>query len=366
MGTHISSKNDNDKDYTQRKYLSAVEAAQVLGISVSKLNRAVYQKHLKFERAASGQRRFRLDYLLSLVKKGEFPGSASSDSRSNARSIISIITSGGSKTRQSVIVGNAQHMGEIENNSIHLVITSPPYFNAKLYSPVPQEHDLGNIHDLTIWLSEIGKVWEEVYRVLQPGKKAFVNIMNLPVRENGTFRMINLVGKTIDVCSDIGFLFKREIIWHKTNSVRSHFGSYPYPGGILLNYAHESILEFEKPAPRGYRKYAHITPEQKEASKLDKEFWLSIKKSDVWLMKPEKSGAGRTHAAPFPYELPYRLIKAYSFIGETVLDPFLGSGTTLVAARDLGRNGIGYEINSHYARQAIERIRESQAQNHSE
>jgi DNA modification methylase len=128
----------------------------------------------------------------------------------------------------------------------------------------------------------------------------------------------------------------------------------------LINYAHEFILEFEKPAPKGYKKYAHVTKEQKENSKLDKEFWISIKKSDVWLMKPEKSGNNRNHPAPFPYELPYRLIKAYSYEGETVLDPFLGSGTTLVAARDLKRNGIGYEINPEFAAEAAARIRNYQ------
>ena len=77
-------------------------------------------------------------------------------------------------------------------------------------------------------------------------------------------------------------------------------------------------------------------------------------------MKPEKSGNNRNHPAPFPYELPYRLIKAYSFVGETVLDPFLGSGTTLVAARDLKRNGVGYEINSELANEAIKRIKNYQ------
>ncbi|HDM36433.1 MAG TPA: site-specific DNA-methyltransferase, partial [Candidatus Syntrophoarchaeum butanivorans] len=210
------------------------------------------------------------------------------------------------------------------------------------------------------WFEEIGKVWKEVFRVLQPGRRAFINIMNLPIRTRGSFRTLNLVGRTIDICEKIGFILKRDIVWHKTNSVRAHFGTYPYPGGILLNHAHEFILEFEKPAPPGYSKYSHLTDEQKEASKLDKEFWISLKKSDVWVMKPEGSGDRREHVAPFPYELPFRLIKAYSFIGETVLDPFLGSGTTLVAARDLKRNGVGYEINREIAAGAIRRIKNYQ------
>ncbi|MGC8842767.1 MAG: DNA-methyltransferase, partial [bacterium] len=132
------------------------------------------------------------------------------------------------------------------------------------------------------------------------------------------------------------------------------------PGGILINNTHEFILEFEKPERKGFNKYGHLTNEQKEQSKLDKAFWIKIKKSDVWLMKPVQSGDKRTHIAPFPYELPYRLIKAYSFIGETILDPFLGSGTTLLAAIDLGRNGIGYELYPEIASEAVERLRSYQ------
>jgi len=172
--------------------------------------------------------------------------------------------------------------------------------------------------------------------------------MNLPLRENGSFRTLNLTGKSIDLCESFGFVFKRDIIWHKTNGVRAQFGTYPYPGGILINNMHESILEFQKPEDKKNNKYAHLSNEIKEKSKLDKEFWLSIKNTDVWLMKPEKSGDGRKHIAPFPLELPLRFIKAFTYIGETVLDPFCGSGTTLLAAARLGRNGTGYEINPDF------------------
>ena len=124
---------------------------------------------------------------------------------------------------------------------------------------------------------------------------------------------------------------------------------------------HEFILEFEKPSKTGYKKYSHLTQQQKEESKLSKEFWLQLKKSDVWTMKPEGSGDRRNHIAPFPYELPYRIIKAYSYVGENILDPFLGSGTTLRAALTLKRNGIGYEINPEIASGAIESIMNCQS-----
>jgi len=344
------------EDYRERLYLSVGEAAQVLGISVRQLHTFVSAGEVPAQRATSGQYRFDLQQLLALVAQGRFPGASPEDLPEQTPRVLEIESRG---TRQRIIIGNAQAMTDLPAQSVHLMVTSPPYFDAKMYSPVPSQDDLGNIHDLPRWLEEIGKVWAEVFRVLQPGRKAFINIMNLPVRENGTFRSLNLVGKTVDLCESLGFIFKREIVWHKTNSVRAHFGTYPYPGSILLNYAHEFILEFEKPAPKGYRKYAHVTPEQREASKLDKEFWLALKKSDVWLLKPEKSGARRAHVAPFPYALPARLIRAYSFVGETVLDPFLGSGTTLTAARDLQRHGVGYEINPAFALQAAERLREA-------
>jgi len=229
-----------------------------------------------------------------------------------------------------------------------------------MYAAKPIDNDLGNIHDLNEWFEQIAIVWKEVFRVLQPGRKSFINIMNVPIRLNKSYRTLNLTGRTIEICEKIGFVFKRDIVWHKTNGVRAHFGTYPYPGGILINNMHEFILEFSKPENGGIDKYKHLTNKQKEESKLDKEFWLSIKNTDVWTMKPQGSGDRRTHIAPFPYELPYKLIKAFSYVGETVLDPFLGSGTTLLAAADLKRNGIGYEINPEIAEDAIKSLNNHQ------
>lgn len=248
-------------------------------------------------------------------------------------------------TIQTVYFSDSRDMSGLKDDSVHLMVTSPPYFNAKEYSKDYSGKDLGNISDLDLWFEDINKVWREVFRVIQPGRKIFINIMNLPIKVGISFKMLNLVGKTIDNCEKIGFIFKRDIVWHKTNGVRAHFGTYPYPGGILINNMHEFILEFQKPNPKHIDKYGHLSKAIKEKSKMSKDFWLSLKNTDVWLMKPEKSGNGRKHKAPYALELPYRLIKAYSYLTETVLDPFLGSGTTLKAAATLGRNGIGYEIN---------------------
>jgi DNA modification methylase len=247
-----------------------------------------------------------------------------------------------------IIIGDSREMKEISDNSVHLIITSPPYFNAKTYSDDFSGKDLGNINDYQKWKDEIKKVWSECLRVLRPGRKLFINIMNLPLKANGkdVFRTLNIVGHTIDMCENLGFIFKREIIWHKTNGVRAHFGTYPYPGGILINNMHEQILEFEKPNGSS-SKYDHLSGEIKEASKIDRDFWLTLKNTDVWLMKPYKSGT-REHLAPFPLELPLRFVKAYSYISETVLDPFGGMGTTARAAIRERRNAIIYEINKSF------------------
>ncbi|NTW48690.1 MAG: site-specific DNA-methyltransferase [Chlorobiales bacterium] len=337
--------------YKNRSYLSAIEAARFLNTSVTKIHQLASEAKVKVRIATSGQMRFDLADLKHFADLShlELPQFCPIDSQS----LLSV-----NGTTQQVFVQDSTQMSGVADESVHLMVTSPPYFNAKLYSRKPLSGDLGNIHDIDEWFEKIGLVWKDVFRVLQPGRKAFINIMNLPVSlKRGTYRTINLVGRTIDVCEKTGFVFKRDIVWQKTNGARAHFGTYPYPGGILINNTHEFILEFQKPERKGFKKYAHLTDEQKEASTLDKEFWISIKKSDVWVMKPEGSGDKRCHVAPFPYELPYRLIKAFSFVGETVIDPFLGSGTTLRAAASLQRNGIGYELNDESAVTALESLK---------
>ena len=339
------------KDYKSRTYLSAIEAAKYLNVSVDMLHNLAGRRIVKVQTAASGQMRFALEELRKYEEQFE-----SKTKKTNVDiERVNVIEVNG--TLQKVLVKDSMKMDDLPDESIHLMITSPPYFDAKMYSRESLGGDLGDIHDVDEWFKRITEVWREVYRVLQPGRRAFINIMNLPVRlENGSFVTLNLVGRTIDVCEKMGFIFKRDIVWQKTNAVRAHFGTYPYPGGILINNMHEFILEFEKPARKGFKKYGHLTREQKEQSKLDKEFWLSIKKSDVWLMKPQRSGNGRNHVAPFPYELPYRLIRAFSYVGETILDPFAGSGTTLLVATDLKRNGTGYEINPEIAFEAVKSL----------
>ena len=346
----------NMNDYSKRQYLSAAEVARYLGISASDVHRLIASGELPAVTSGSGQWRMDLEQVKQLppaLQPARELSSSLQEGDLPRERLLQILG-----TEQRLITGDARQLTELEDGEVNLVITSPPYFNAKLYDSTSTDNDLGNVHDLDSWLKEIGEVWREVMRVLQPGRKFFLNIMNLPVRDTGSFHSLNLTGRTIDLCQQIGFIFKRDIVWHKTNGVRAHFGTYPMPGGILINHMHEFILEFQKPSPKGYRKYQHVSQIQKEDSKLDRDFWLSLKNSDVWLMKPERSGDGRKHVAPFPVELPHRLVKAYSFKGETVFDPFAGSGTTQVAAAMLGRNGIGFEVHADYTELAAQRLQQ--------
>ncbi|MFN3694004.1 MAG: DNA methyltransferase, partial [Ignavibacterium sp.] len=243
--------NFESHDYKNRTYLSAIEAANYLSISVDMLHNLVANNIIKTKVASSGQMRFDLSELMEFEKKNYTP-SAKNKIEVEVGSQIEL-----NGSIQKIFIKNSMQMDDLPDESIHLMITSPPYFNAKMYSKQPLINDLGNIHDLDEWFESINKVWSEVFRVLQPGRKAFINIMNLPVRlKNGGFRTLNLVGKTIENCEKIGFIFKRDIIWHKTNGVRAHFGTYPYPGGILINNMHEFILEFDKPESKGFNKYS--------------------------------------------------------------------------------------------------------------
>ncbi|MGC8913325.1 MAG: DNA methyltransferase, partial [Thermoplasmata archaeon] len=178
------------KDYKNRSYLSAIEAAKFLGITVEALHKLVNKQIIKPQIAASGQMRFDLNEIKKYEEK--FKPKVQTDKLVDKVNIMEI-----NGTHQKILVKNSMKMDDLPDNSIHLMITSPPYFDTKMYSREPIEGDLGNIHDVNEWFERISEVWKEVFRVLQHGRKAFINIMNLPIRlENGGFRTLNLVGRT--------------------------------------------------------------------------------------------------------------------------------------------------------------------------
>ena len=250
-----------------------------------------------------------------------------------------------------IVIGDSRKMTEIKNNSIDLVVTSPPYWHIKDYG-VPGQIGYGqSLHE---YLKDLYRVWKECYRVLKPGRRLCINIGDQFARSiiYGRYKVIPLHAEFIAQCEDIGFDYMGSIIWQKKTTMNTTgganvMGSYPYPPNGMIEIDYEFILIFKKPG-----KSEKIPKEIKEKSKLTKEEWKEYFYGHWYF-----GGAKQIeHEAMFPEELPKRLIKMYTFIGDTVLDPFLGSGTTVKEALNLRRNAIGYEINEKFLKIIKEKL----------
>ncbi len=242
-----------------------------------------------------------------------------------------------------IIIGDSRKMIEVDDNSIDLVVTSPPYWHIKDYGV---EGQIGYGQSLHEYLKDLYRVWKECYRILKPGRRLCINIGDQFARSiiYGRYKVIPLHAEFIAQCEDIGFDYMGSIIWQKKTTMNTTgganvMGSYPYPPNGMIEIDYEFILIFKKPGKSG-----RISKEIKEKSKLTKEEWKEYFYGHWYF------GGTRQikHEAMFPEELPKRLIKMYTFVGDTVLDPFLGSGTTVKAALNLNRNAIGYEINEKF------------------
>ncbi len=246
-------------------------------------------------------------------------------------------------TRTKIIIGDCRKMQEIEDNTIGLVVTSPPYWNIKDYGVEGQIGYGQTLHD---YLKSLYSVWKECYRVLMPGRRLCINIGDQFARSiiYGRYKVIPLHSEFITQCEDIGFDYMGSIIWQKKTTMNTTggatvMGSYPYPPNGMIQIDYEFILIFKKPGDNG-----KIPQDIKEKSILTKEEWKEYFYGH-WFFAGTRQ---IEHEAMFPDELPMRLIKMFTFVHETVLDPFLGSGTTAKAAIKLNRNSIGYEINENY------------------
>jgi modification methylase len=230
---------------------------------------------------------------------------------------------------------SSEEMTELPDNSVHLMVTSPPYNVGKDYD-----------EDLTLeeYLAFLKHVWRETYRVLVPGGRACINIANL-----GRKPYIPLNGLIAKDMIELGFLMRGEIIWDKAASASTStaWGSWLSASNPTLRDTHEYILVFSK---GGFRREKVDGRE----STISKEEFLEFTKS-VWEFASE-SAKKVGHPAPFPVELPYRLIQLYTFSNEVVLDPFMGSGQTALAALKTGRHFVGYEVSGEYLKLANERI----------
>lgn len=242
-------------------------------------------------------------------------------------------------------------MWEVEDGQIDLVVTSPPYWHIKDYGV---EGQIGYGQSLHEYLKDLYRVWSECYRVLREGGRLCINIGDQFARSvvYGKYKVIPLHAEFIAQCEQIGFDFMGSIIWQKKTTINTTggatvMGSFPYPPNGIVEIDYEFIHIFKKPG-----KAKKVSKEVKEASKLTKEEWKEYF-SGHWYFGGAKQ---IEHEAMFPEELPRRLIKMFTFIGDTVLDPFLGSGTTVKVALELHRSAIGYEINKNFLEVIIEKL----------
>ena len=247
------------------------------------------------------------------------------------------------KTIHKIINGDSRQMTELINNSIHLVITSPPYWQLKDYG---SKNQIGFDDNYENYINHLNLTWQECYRVLHNGCRLCINIGDQFARSiyYGRYKIIPIHTEIIKFCEIIGFDFMGSIIWQKATTMNttggaSIMGSFPNPRNGIVKLDFEYILLFKKQgeAPKP-------TKEQKENSKMSNEEWNTYFNGH-WYFSGAKQDK---HLAMFPEELPRRLIKMFSFPDEIILDPFMGSGTTALAAKKLNRNSIGYEINSDF------------------
>lgn len=244
-----------------------------------------------------------------------------------------------------LINGDARDLSFLSDASVHLVITSPPYWNLKRYNENPDQ--LGHIQDYEAFLFELEKVWRHIYRILVPGGRLVCVVGDVSVarRHFGRHLVFPLHADICVICRRIGFDNLNPIIWHKIANASyevengSKFLGKPYEPNAIIKNDMEFILMQRKPG--GYRK---PTNQQRDASRIEKDTfhrWFQ----QIWNI----TGAStKHHPAPFPLELATRLVRMFSFTEDTVLDPFCGSGTTMVAALRTGRNSIGIEIDPEY------------------
>ncbi|KAF0196763.1 MAG: methyltransferase [Bacillota bacterium] len=256
-------------------------------------------------------------------------------------------------TKHVLVNGDARDLSFCEDASVHLVITSPPYWTLKRYNEHPQQ--LGHVQEYEDFLAELNKVWKEAYRILVPGGRmvCVVGDVCMSRREFGRHVVMPLHSDIAVACRKIGFDNLNPIIWHKISNANyevsngSKFLGKPYEPNAIIKNDIEFILMQRKPG--GYRQ---PTEEQRRLSMIPKELfdqWFQ----QIWTIP---GASTRNHPAPFPLELASRLVRMFSFVGDTVIDPFCGTGTTMVAALTTGRNSYGVEIDPAYCEQIRARV----------
>lgn len=246
-------------------------------------------------------------------------------------------------TEHKIVFGDSRSLNQIQDKSVQLIITSPPYWQLKDYGADDQ---IGFNDSYEEYINNLNLVWSECNRVLSDGCRLCINIGDQFARSiyYGRYKVIPIRTEIIRFCESLGMDYMGAIIWQKATNMNTSgggavMGSFPYPRNGILKMDYEFILIFKKlgTPPK-------VTIEQKQRSLITKDEWNEYFSSH-WNFNGVKQLG---HIAMFPEELPKRLIKMFSFVGETVFDPFVGSGTTSLAAMKLDRNSIGYEINKDF------------------
>lgn len=246
-------------------------------------------------------------------------------------------------TEHKLVIGDSRNLSHIPDKSVHLIITSPPYWQLKDYG---SSNQIGFHDSYECYINNLNMVWSECNRVLHDGCRLCINIGDQFARSvyYGRYKVIPIRTEIIRFCETLGMDYMGAIIWQKQTTMNTSgggavMGSFPYPRNGILKIDYEFILVFKKQG-----KAPTPSAEQKKLSEMTKEEWNTYFASH-WTFGGAKQDG---HIAVFPEELPHRLIKMFSFAGETIFDPFMGSGTTALAARNLQRNSIGYEINPDF------------------
>jgi DNA modification methylase len=261
-------------------------------------------------------------------------------------------------TNQKLINGDARDLSFLPAESVHLAVTSPPYWNLKRYNE--HKDQLGHIDDYETFLDELDKVWRHVFRVLAPGGRLVCVVGDVCVsrRQFGRHLVFPLHADIAVRCRKMGFDNLNPIIWHKIANASyevsngSKFLGKPYEPNAIIKNDIEFILMQRKPG--GYRQPTNGQRRESKIEKKDFDEWFQ----QIWNIP---GASTRNHPAPFPLELATRLVRMFSFTGDTVLDPFCGSGTTMIAALKHARHSIGVEIDREYCRMAARRLKAESA-----
>ena len=271
------------------------------------------------------------------------------------------------RTKHNIHIGASQRMDAIRNDSIALVVTSPPYPMIEMWDEIMASQNdaisgrLQTNPDIAFELmhQELDSVWKECHRVLKPGGFLCINICDATRTINDNFKLYNNHSRITKACLELGLIGLPNILWRKqTNSPNKFMGSGMLPCGAYVTLEHEWILIFRKGNKRIYK-----TAEDKLERMKSSFFWeeRNIWFSDVWDVKGVKQtlqkSNSRERSAAYPFDIPYRLINMFSQKGDIVLDPFLGTGTTIKAAILTGRNSEGYEIDANFEAVIREGIR---------